>query len=591
MSQGKTVVSKAEYGSDIVVDMLKAYGIEYVALNPGATFRGLQDSVVNYGGNTNPEVIEVCHEEIAVAISHGYFKAKGKPMAVLLHDTVGLLHASMAMFNAFVDKVPVLVMGGTGPMDITKRRPWIDWIHTGLLQGNLVREYVKWDDQPASVSSFPESIMRGYRSAMIEPKGPVYLCFDADLQEEKLTEPMNIPRVELYPIPAPAQGDLEAMNKAARLLVEASNPVILADAVGRNPSAVDSLVELAETLSAPVIDLGSRLSFPKTHPLDLTGSELRKDADLILALDTIDLYGAISISDRQTRATKPLIREDAKVIQISLRDLYTRSTITDFQKLPPVDLSIAADTITAIPYLTSLCKDLIKKDPTRESIYRERFLRLKAEHDDMKTNWLEQAKSESSMKPISTAWLAHELWEVIKNEDWVVASGSLSQRTKWEQRLWAFDRPNLSFGANGGAGLGYGLAASIGVALANRGNGKIIIDLQPDGDLLMTTSAIWTATHHKIPIFVVMHNNRCYNNDYQHSQSIAKFRGRDPSTAVIGNAIDSPAPDFATIARGFGAFGIGPVEDPSKVRDALREGLEIVKKGNLALVDVYTQLM
>ncbi|MFQ6010687.1 MAG: thiamine pyrophosphate-binding protein, partial [Nitrososphaerales archaeon] len=314
MSQGKTRISKAEYGSDVVVDMLKAYGVEYVALNPGATFRGLQDSIVNYGGNKNPEVIEVCHEEIAVAISHGYYKAKGKPMAVLAHDTVGLLHASMAMFNAWCDNVPVLVMGGTGPMDITKRRPWIDWIHTGLLQGNLVREYVKWDDQPASVSSFPETIMRGYRSAMIEPKGPVYLCFDAELQEQKLAEPMTIPKVELYPIPSPIQGDFEAMNKAARLLVEATNPVILADAVGRNPDAVHSLVELAETLSAPVLDLGTRLNFIRTHPLDLTGSELTKDADLILALDPFDLYGAISSTDRQTRKSKPLIREDAKVI-------------------------------------------------------------------------------------------------------------------------------------------------------------------------------------------------------------------------------------------------------------------------------------
>ncbi|MFQ6011762.1 MAG: thiamine pyrophosphate-dependent enzyme, partial [Nitrososphaerales archaeon] len=271
-------------------------------------------------------------------------------------------------------------------------------------------------------------------------------------------------------------------------------------------------------------------------------------------------------------------------------DLYSRSTITDFQRLPAVDVSIAADTTTAIPYLTSICKDLLRKDPTKVQVFQERFERLKAEHDANRREWKEQAESEGTMRPISTAWLAHELWEIIKEEEWIVASGSLSQRTKWEQRLWTFDKPNLAFGRNGGAGLGYGLGASIGVALANRGNGKICIDLQPDGDLLMTTSAIWTATHHKIPILVVMHNNRSYNNDFQHSQSIAKFRGRDPSTAVIGNAIDSPPPDFATIARGFGAFGIGPIEDPSEVRDALREALNNVKKGNLALVDVHTQL-
>ncbi len=179
-----------EYGSDLVVDVLRALGIEYAVLNPGATFRGLHDSLVNYGGNERPELIQCCHEEIAVAVAHGYAKAAGRPCAAVLHDVVGLQHASMAIFNAWCDRVPVLLLGGTGPMAVERRRPWIDWIHTALVQGTLVRDYVKWDDQPASLASIPEAIVRGYRIAVTEPQGPVYVCLDADLQEAPIAEPV-----------------------------------------------------------------------------------------------------------------------------------------------------------------------------------------------------------------------------------------------------------------------------------------------------------------------------------------------------------------------------------------------------------------
>src|SRR5205807_1575126 len=172
--------------------------------NPGATFRGIHDSIVNYGGNTQPELLQCCHEEVAVALAHGYAKAAGKPMAAILHNVVGLQHASMAIFNAWCDRAPMLVMGGTGPMAVEQRRPWIDWIHTALVQGQAVRDFVKWDDQPASLASIPEAIIRGYRIAMTEPKGPVYLCFDAALQEMPLSEDVPVPEVARYAAPARA---------------------------------------------------------------------------------------------------------------------------------------------------------------------------------------------------------------------------------------------------------------------------------------------------------------------------------------------------------------------------------------------------
>ena len=265
----------AQYGSDLIVDVLRALGIEYAALNPGATFRGLHDSLVNYGGNERPGIIQCCHEEIAVAVAHGYAKAAGKPMAAIVHDVVGLQHASMAIFNAWCDRVPILVLGGTGPMAIEKRRPWIDWIHTALVQGQAVRDYVKWDDQPASLASIPEALIRGYRIATTEPQGPVYVCFDAELQEMPLSEKIPLPDVARHAPPSPVQADARALDAAASLLREAERPVIIAESVGRTAAAVDALVRLAERLAAPVIDLygHGRFNFPNTHPLDLTGAE------------------------------------------------------------------------------------------------------------------------------------------------------------------------------------------------------------------------------------------------------------------------------------------------------------------------------
>src|SRR6266540_6566565 len=210
----------ARYGSDLVVDLLKLLGIEYVALNPGSSFRGIHDSLVNYesGRQPNPEMILCCHEEIAVAVAHGYAKATGKIMPAIVHNVVGLQHASMAIYNAWCDRTPVMVMGGTGPMNSSKRRPWIDWIHTALVQGNLVRDYVKWDDQPASVAAVPEAFARAYRIAMTEPKGPVYLCFDADLQEGRLDRPIPLPDVARFAPSSPPQADAQVLEDATRLL-------------------------------------------------------------------------------------------------------------------------------------------------------------------------------------------------------------------------------------------------------------------------------------------------------------------------------------------------------------------------------------
>ncbi|MGH2469378.1 MAG: thiamine pyrophosphate-binding protein, partial [Chloroflexota bacterium] len=281
-----------EYGSDVIVEMLRALGIEYAAFNPGSSFRGIHDSLVNYAGN-NPQVIECTHEEISVAIAHGYAKAAGKPMAAIVHDVVGLQHASMAIYNAWCDRVPVVVLGGTGPMDATRRRPWIDWIHTANVQGSLVRDYTKFDDQPATLAAVPEALIRAVQLAVAPPGGPVYVCFDVDLQEASIAQPLVLPDVSAFSPPLLPGPDPAVVPRVLEWLVHAERPVLIADRVGFDQRAVDALVELSELLALPVIGSPVSLNFPTLHPLNFSeDAGLAAEADVVLGLECRDLFGA-----------------------------------------------------------------------------------------------------------------------------------------------------------------------------------------------------------------------------------------------------------------------------------------------------------
>ncbi|MEW6671910.1 MAG: thiamine pyrophosphate-dependent enzyme [Thermodesulfobacteriota bacterium] len=575
------------YGSDVIVDLMKALDIEYAAFNPGATFRGIHDSIINYGDNNNPEVIFCCHEEFSVAIAHGYAKAAGKPMAAITHDIVGLQHASMAIFNAWCDRVPVIVLGGTGPMDTTRRRPRTDWVHTALVQGNQVRDYVKWDDQPFSIRSVPDAFIRGYRIATTEPKAPVYICFDADIQEDELKETIPIPDVHRHDPPAPLQASREALQQAARLLVASKTPVIIADYLGRTPRAVAELVKLAELLAIPVIDKGNRFNFPNTHPLDITGgsAEFLQKADVILALDVPDLYGSLVQVNRTTRICEPVVQPSARIIHISLNDMLIRSWANDCYALQAVDVPICADTSIALPELIGLCRRLLKKDSAAAKIAATRFKRITAHHVALRNKW-STAAQQNPTDTISTAFLARELWSVISKEDWVLVNGDAR---KWARKLWDWTRPYQYIGESGGAGIGYGLSAAIGAALAYRNSGKICVDIQSDGDLLMTASALYTAAHHKIPLLIVMHNNQSFYNSEEHNVQIAKFRSRPIENAGIGTHVDNPAVNFKKIAEGFGVYAAGPIRRAEELRPALEKALAIVKNRKLpALVDVVS---
>jgi len=574
------------YGSDLIVDVMKSLGIEYAAINPGSSFRGLHDSLVNYDSGKNPEMITCCHEEIAVSFAHGYAKASGKPMAAIIHNVVGLQHASMAIYNAWCDKTPVIVMGGTGPMDTSKRRPWIDWIHTAMLQGGLVRDFVKWDDQPMGLGAIPNSIIRAYRTAMTEPKGPVYLAFDVDLQEAELKEDIPIPAIERYRPPASLQAEPGTIKEAARLLAEAQRPLIIADYMGRNPESVNRLVELVDLLSIPVIDRGARHNFPNTHPCDLTGREkaMVEKADVILGLDVMDLYGALVRFDEKTRSSKLAMAPGCKVIHVSLADLAIRSWSTDVMELAPIDLPILADTRVFLPALT---EEIHRQGKFSKSAVEGRRTELSRQHEEIRSKAQADLKKRWDEGPISPPRMSHEIWQVIQNEDWTLTAGSFRG---WPRALWDWIKPGTFLGGYGGGGLGYSPGASMGAALALKDSGTVCIDLQRDGDLLYTNSALWTASSYNIPLLMIMTNNRTYYNDEEHQAKVAIERGRPPENKGIGMRMEAPPVDFATLAKSFSIASEGPIEDPAKIQPAISRALKVVKEERRpALVDVIIQ--
>lgn len=570
--------------SDVIVDLIKRYGFPYIAMNPGASFRGLHDSLVNYGGG-EPPMLLCQHEEIAVQIAHGYAKASGRPMAVILHDLVGLLHATMAIYYAYIDRAPVFIIGATGPMHEGKRRPHIDWTHSALVQGNAVRDYVKWDYQPTAVEGVPESFARAYSIMTTEPQGPVYMCYDAMLQEEPLAAPVALPPPHAAATPSPMMPDARALAAIAERLLAAGHPMLLAEYAGRRPGGFEAIVELAETVGAAVWDVNSALNFPNRHPLCLSMDRPSlRQVDLILGLDVRDWEKQLVELDNARRAVTALVREACDYVEIGFGELGISKWSMDYCRMMPCSVRALGDTVLGIPELTRLCKARIASDRRLQARIDERKAAIGRRHDEVWAKWQEDARRDWDASPISLSRLALEVWEVIKDEDWVLAANGLKHLVR---KLWDFDRPYRHPGVELGTATQIGM--SIGVALAHKGSGRVVVDIQPDGDLMFDAGALWVAAKHEIPMLIVMFNNRAYFNDWEHQLRMARLRGTDEGKAHLGMDLYGPAPDFAGLARSMGCWGEGPIERPGDVRPALRRALEEVKKGRPALIDTVTR--
>jgi acetolactate synthase I/II/III large subunit len=576
--------SGRRWQSDVIVDLIKQFGFPYIALNPGASYRGLHDSLVNYGGN-DPPMLLCQHEKIAVQIAHGYAKATGRPMVAIVHDVVGLLHATMGIYYAYVDRAPVFVIGATGPMDESKRRPFIDWIHTANVQGEQVRNYVKWDYQPGSIEGVPDSFARAYGAMMTEPQGPVYMCYDAWLQEQPLDKAIEPAPRAASTVPTLMAADPAALAQIADRLLAAKFPVLLAEYVGRHLDGFGHLVALAEATGAAVYDINSRLNFPNRHTLNLSmDKSVFADADLILTLDTRDWEKPTHRIDRTKRTVEPLYPPSCQMIELGFGDIGLSKWSMDFTRMPNSSLRVLGDTVTAIPELTKLVQKRTAWSASLAGKIKTRAAEIAVRHDALFAQWAGESRKDWNASPIALPRLAHELWEAIKSEDWVLTACTLQD---WALKLWDFDKPYRHAGRALGTGTQIGV--SLGVALAHRGSSRLVVDIQPDGDLMFDAGALWTAAKNNIPFLIVMYNNRAYYNDWEHQIHVAEHRGTPVERAHIGQDIAGPAPDFAKLAQSCGWHAEGPIVQPGDIAAALKRAIAKVKAGQPALVDTVLQ--
>jgi thiamine pyrophosphate-dependent acetolactate synthase large subunit-like protein len=584
---GAEVLTVDRPGSDFMVDVLKSLNFEYLCANPGNSFRGLHESLINYGGNQRPEFITCCHEESSVGMAHGYAKIEGKPLLVCVHGTVGLQHASMAIYDAFCDRVPVYIVLGNFS-DAAVRFGQVDWTHAAQDPAAMIRDYTKWDDNPLSLQAFAESAVRAYKIATTPPMMPVALVAGHELQEDQVPGGANI-SVPKLTMTSPPVGDSGAVAEAARLLVAAESPVLVTDRVARTPAGLTHMIELAELLQAPVVDRNGRMNFPTRHPLNHTeraGATIA-NADVIAGLELTDFWSTVnSVYGQVSPSWRPATKPGTKLISVTANDLFQKSNYQDFQRYAPVDLAIAADAEATLPSLIEAVKRQITDD--RKRMYADRGTKLAAAHQQAMQAAREAATSGWDASPISTARMSAELWAQIKNEDWSLVSNCQFQ-SRWPLRLWDFNKHYHYIGAEGGYGVGYGAPASVGAALANRKYGRLTVSIQNDGDLMFAPGVLWTAAHHRIPMLILMHNNRAYHQELMQIQIMANRHNRGITRAKIGNVLDDPAIDYAKLAQSMGVHGEGPISDPKDLGPAIRRAIEVVKSGHPALVDVLTQ--
>lgn len=555
--------------SDYMVDVLKSLGFDYAAANPGSTFESLHESLINYGGNSRPELLTCLHEESAVAMAHGYAKIEGRPMLVFLHGTVGLMHGSMAIYNAYADRVPVYLIAGNHQ----DPGPGIAPYHSAQDLGALVRDYVKWDAESLTPRQFAESAVRAYQYGMTPPAGPVLLVADHDMQGRPLAAAAR-PRIPALSPARPPQADAPALRAAAAALLAAERPLIVTQRYARTAAAVDRLVELAQWLGAPVTG-GERVDFPWRHPLYGRGGP-GYTPDVTLALEVTDMANVA----RAARAS------GGKSIGISSVALEHGRNIHDYGRYAELDMTIAADAEASLP---ALFDELQRQaTPAQRRAMQRRGEDVAAAHREERIAAIRNARYGWNASPISLPRLCAELWAQIRNDDWSLVSRQ-TFLSGWPGRLWDMKERYHYIGSSGAGGMGYGPAAAVGAALANKRHGRLSINIQTDGDLNYAPGVLWTAAHHRIPLLTVMHNNRAYHAELMIIQQNCGLHRRGADRADIGTTLKDPSIDYAGMARSYGIYGEGPIEDPAALAPALERALARVRAGEPALVDVVTQ--
>ncbi|KAL2134829.1 hypothetical protein VTI74DRAFT_10725 [Chaetomium olivicolor] len=586
MSENPQIV----YGSDAMVRQLSDLNIPYIALIPGSSFRGLHDSIVNFNGNHNPEIILCLHEEHSVAIAHGFAKITEHPMAAIVHDAVGLMHAIMAVYNAHCDRMAVLLLGGNGPLDATRRRMWVDWIHTAGDEGALIRHYVNFDDQPASVQAAISSIITATAAASQIPRGPTFVCLDVALQEDKISNPaaIHFPSTERYSQaaknpPGPSPEDVASIRKAL-LQAKRQRRLFLFGRVNRSQKSWDERIKLAERYDARVLtDLKVAASFPTRHRLHAAAPDLFlnneeiegiRAADVIVSFDWVDLAGTLKMAfaenDRLGEAPEQITIVNITLDFPAIHNGWTK----DHFAQPPVDIAVTADVDKTVSAILAATPE---------------------QHHPVSTTWwptpspknpLPTSKSYSPTDKITITALTHALYTAIPPSE--ISLIRLPLGFKGADLLTT--HPLSFLGQDGGAGTGSGPGNAVGAALALKHlQSKLLpVAVLGDGDFLMGSSALWSAVRHRVPLLVVVANNRSFYNDEKHQVDVARQRGRPVGNAGVGTRIDDPAPDLAGIGAALGAATIagGQVRKREELGGVLERAVREVRGGKVVVVDV-----
>jgi thiamine pyrophosphate-dependent acetolactate synthase large subunit-like protein len=578
--------SRPQYFSDLVTELLGALGYNWVSLTAGASYRGLHDSLVNYHGNQQPQMLNCTHEEIAVALAHGYAKATGGgPALVILHDLVGVMHAPMALYNAWCDRMPLLILGGSGPSDPAMRRP-IEFVHSANTQGDLVHQVVKWHDEPSTQAAVIDAILRGHRIANTPPCGPVYISVDTHLQEQPLSPALSLPdpRLGRFAPPPPLYPDPAAVEKAAEILLSARLPIVVGGSLSYRSEAGALLVELVETLGGAYLDDSNFISFPTRHPLNLSGdTAVMKEADVLLMVDVPDVGATLGLyADAEGRRTAA--PSGQQVIALSLAELAVNSWSYYGGETPPADIRLLADPIAGMRRLLAVLKAQVAAPEIATRLARRRE-EMARRHQALAARYREAEAARAASRELSNSHLVDLVWEAVKGRPCTLSGRNL---TGWPQGVWEFNRVGEYLGNNAGGGVGYGPGGAVGAALAAQEKGKFPVAIIGDGDMVMAAGAMWTAAHYRIPLLVVISNNRSFGNDEAHQRRMARYRERPVENAWIGTAMIDPEIDYAAISRGFGAWAKGPITSVAQCRTALREAVAEVERGGVAVVDVRT---
>jgi len=581
--------NQPEYGSDAIVDLLNRFGFEYAFLNPGSSFRGLQDSIVNYNGNKKPKVILGLHEDVVTAMAQGYATASSRPALCILHDMVGLMHGTMGVFNIYCAGMPVMILGGSGPSDINLRGP-VDYLHSANTQGEVVRPFVKWDDEATTLDGVIDSVMRGYKIANTIPKGPVYIAFDSGLQEQKFDASVALPDVgqACFQPPKRPAASAEVVDRVADMLVAARYPMIVGGRIGYLPSATGPVRELVELLGAAYSEDRSFVSMATLHPQNLTGSrEALSKADVVLTIDCADVHWTVGgyMGRRSNTYKKQAASQGQQIIDLSMNETANRRWARIGGPIANTALQVMADPLTGLAQIIAAVKKRIAADRSHvarfarraESIAKEKSELIKAQEKRLKARWDDN--------PISPGRMVAELYKAVRHKPWYL---TLRNHRSWPEGTWEFDGAGQYAGHSSGGGLGHGTGASVGAAFACLDDGRFPVGIIGDGDFLMATGAAWTATHYKVPLLMVVNNNTSWFNDEEHQFKIAKARARPPENAYIGTTTRDPDVDFVKVSQGYGAYAEGPIVEPGDLAGAFKRAVKVVEDGGVAVVDVRT---